>query len=150
MAECIRDLLQRWFYDRRKNAHEMSTYLTTFADEHIKDLIDTSNKSEIHPIHHKTFKVDDKWIPRIIDLENSSCSCRQWDLDELPCSHAMAVARYASRSFKYVHLSVMGYFTNLNLCLLVCYGLGSKVCQSTQWLLTVTQQDILNMLMKWL
>ena len=150
MAECIRDLLQRWFYDRRKNAHEMSTYLTTFADEHIKDLLDTANKSEIHPIHHKTFKVDDKWIPRIIDLENSSCSCRQWDLDELPCCHAMAVARYASRSFKYVHLSVMGYFTNLNLCLLVCYGLGSKVCQSTQWLLTVTQQDILNMLMKWL
>ena len=148
MAECIRDLLQRWFYDRRTNAREMSTYLTTFADEHIKDLTDTANKSEIHPINFNTFKVHDKWIPRIIDLDKSSCSCRQWDLDELPCSHAMAVARYASRSFKYVHLSVVVYFSNFNLCLLVFYGLGSKVYQSTQWLLTVTQQDILNMLME--
>ncbi|KAK3193424.1 hypothetical protein Dsin_024734 [Dipteronia sinensis] len=37
MAEFIRDLLQRWFYNRRTNASEMFTYLTTFVDEHIKD-----------------------------------------------------------------------------------------------------------------
>ena len=91
----------------------MSTYLTAFADEHIKQRTETADRSAIHPIHYMKFKVDDKWIPRIIDLENSSCSCRQWDLDELPCSHAMAVARYACRSFNSVHLSVLVYFTNL-------------------------------------
>ena len=139
MAKCNRDLLQRWFYDRRTNAGEMSTYLTTLADEHIKDLTDTANKSEIHPIHFNKFKVDDKWIPRTVDLDNVFCSCRQWDLDELPCSHAMAVARYASRCFNSVHFFVVVYFTNFNLCLLLCYGLGSKVGQSTQWLLSYTQ-----------
>ncbi|KAK3224395.1 hypothetical protein Dsin_011420 [Dipteronia sinensis] len=99
MAEFIRDMLQMWFYNRRTNAREMSTYLTTFADEHIKDRTETAHRCEIHPIHFNTFKVDDKWKETTVDLDERSCSCRQWDLDELPCSHAMAVARYASRSF---------------------------------------------------
>ncbi|KAK3198256.1 hypothetical protein Dsin_021671 [Dipteronia sinensis] len=94
MAEFIRDLLQRWFYNRRTNAREMSTYLTTFADEHIKDRTETAHRCEIHPIHFNTFKVDDKWKETTVDLVERSCSCRQWDLDELPCSHAMVVARF--------------------------------------------------------
>ncbi|KAK3204670.1 hypothetical protein Dsin_018716 [Dipteronia sinensis] len=94
MAEFIRDLLQRWFYNRRTNAREMSTYLTTFADEHIKDRIETAHRCEIPPIHLNTFKVDDKWKETTVDLDERSCSCRQWDLDELSCSHAMAVARF--------------------------------------------------------
>ncbi|KAK2634598.1 hypothetical protein Ddye_029390, partial [Dipteronia dyeriana] len=59
MAECIRDLLQRWFYDRWTNAREMSIYLTTFADEHIKEKTDTTQWCEIYPIHFNKFKVDD-------------------------------------------------------------------------------------------
>ncbi|KAK3230306.1 hypothetical protein Dsin_002187 [Dipteronia sinensis] len=94
MAEFIRDLLQRWFYNRRTNARQMSTYLTTFADEHIKDRIETAHRCKIHPIHFNTFKVDDKWKETTVDLDECSCSCRQWDLDELSCSHAMAVARF--------------------------------------------------------
>ncbi|KAK3230107.1 hypothetical protein Dsin_001988 [Dipteronia sinensis] len=94
MAEFIRDLLQRWFYNSWINAREMSTYLTTFADEHIKDRTETAYRCEIHPIHFNTFKVDDKWKETTVDLEERSCSCRQWDLYELPYSHAMAVARF--------------------------------------------------------
>ncbi|KAK2656142.1 hypothetical protein Ddye_009194 [Dipteronia dyeriana] len=93
MAECIRDLLQRWFYDCRINVHEISTYLTTFADKHIKDRIDTAQRFEIHPIHFNKFKVDDKWKETTVDLDERSYSCRECDLDDLPCSHAMAVAR---------------------------------------------------------
>ncbi|KAK3230158.1 hypothetical protein Dsin_002039 [Dipteronia sinensis] len=94
MAEFIRDLLQRWFYNRRKNASEMSTYLTTFAYEHIKDRTETAHRCEIHLIHFNTFKADDKWKETTVDLDERSCSCRQWDLDELSCSHAVAVARF--------------------------------------------------------
>ncbi|KAK2637342.1 hypothetical protein Ddye_032134 [Dipteronia dyeriana] len=106
------------FYDRRTNAHEMSTYLTTFADEHIKDKTDTTQRCEIHPIHFNKFKVDDKWKEITVDFNEHSCSCHEWDLDDLSCSHAIAVARYASQSFNYVHLSVVVDFTNLNFCLL--------------------------------
>ncbi|KAK2646183.1 hypothetical protein Ddye_021378 [Dipteronia dyeriana] len=94
MVEFIRDLLQRWFYNRWTNAREMYTYLAIFLDEHIKDRKETTHRCEIHPIHFNTFKVDDKWKEKTIDLDERSCSCRQWDLDELSCSHAMVIARF--------------------------------------------------------
>ncbi|KAK3221336.1 hypothetical protein Dsin_008361 [Dipteronia sinensis] len=71
-----------------------------FADEHIKDRIETVHRREIHPIHFNTFKVDDKWKETTVDLDERSCSCRQWDLDELLCSHAMAVGRFKGVSIK--------------------------------------------------
>ncbi|KAK2662067.1 hypothetical protein Ddye_000641 [Dipteronia dyeriana] len=77
MAECIRDLLQKWFYDLRTNASEMSTYLITFAYEHIKDRTDIAQRCEIHLIHFNKFKVDDKWKKTTVDLDESSCSCRE-------------------------------------------------------------------------
>ena len=95
IAEFIRDLLQRWFHDRRSNAREMPTFLTHYADLHIKQRVLPSERCEVHPIDFHRFKVEDKWEGAIVDLEKRSCSCREWDLDELPCIHAMAVARYA-------------------------------------------------------
>ncbi|KAK2655419.1 hypothetical protein Ddye_008471 [Dipteronia dyeriana] len=94
MAECIRDLLQRWFYDRQTNEREMSTYLTAFTEGHIKDRTDTAQRCEIHLFHFNKFKVDDKWKATTINLDDRSCSCRKWDLDDLSCSHAMEVARF--------------------------------------------------------
>ncbi|KAK3226064.1 hypothetical protein Dsin_005926 [Dipteronia sinensis] len=93
IVEFIPDLLQRWFHDRRINAREMPTFLTHDANAHIKQRILPSQRCEIHPIDFHRFKVDDKWNEAIVDLEQRSCSCREWDLDELPCIHAMAVAR---------------------------------------------------------
>ncbi|KAK2633771.1 hypothetical protein Ddye_028563 [Dipteronia dyeriana] len=47
-------------------------------DAHIKEMTDTAQQCEIHLIHFNKFKVDDKWK----------------ELDDLPCSHAIAVARF--------------------------------------------------------
>ncbi|KAK3229730.1 hypothetical protein Dsin_001611 [Dipteronia sinensis] len=93
IAEFIRDLLQRWFHDRRRNARETPTFLTHDADQHIKQRILQSQRCEIHPIDFNRFKVDEKWNEAIVDLEQHSCSCCEWDLDDLSCIHAMAVAR---------------------------------------------------------
>ncbi|KAK2652565.1 hypothetical protein Ddye_012421 [Dipteronia dyeriana] len=65
-----------------------------YADEHIKQRVLPSQRSEIHPIDFHRFKVDNKWNEAIIDLEQCSCSYHEWDLYELPCIHAMAVARF--------------------------------------------------------
>ena len=115
IAEFIRDLLQRWFHDRRRNAREMPTFLSHYADQHIKQRVLTSQRCEVHPIDFQRFKVDDKWNKgTIVDLEQHSCSC-QWDLDELPCIHVMAVARYAYKievSFNVRNLSFIRLFVS--------------------------------------
>jgi hypothetical protein len=119
IAEFIRDLLQRWFHDRRRNAREMPTFLSHYADQHIKQRVLTSQRCEVHPIDFHRFKVDDKWNKgTIVDLEQHSCSCREWDLDELPCIHVMAVARYAYKievSFNVRNLSFIRLSNNIRL-----------------------------------
>ncbi|KAK3218450.1 hypothetical protein Dsin_012420 [Dipteronia sinensis] len=87
-------LLQHWFHDRRSNAREMPKFLTHNADQHIKDRVLPSQRCEIHPFDCNRFKVYSKWNEEIVDLEQRSCSCREWDLDELPCIHAMVVATF--------------------------------------------------------
>ncbi|KAK2645358.1 hypothetical protein Ddye_020553 [Dipteronia dyeriana] len=47
---------------------------------------------QIHPTDFNRFKVEDQWNEAIVDMEHSSCSCREWDLDDLSCIHAIAAA----------------------------------------------------------
>ncbi|KAK3207054.1 hypothetical protein Dsin_021100 [Dipteronia sinensis] len=95
IAEFIRHLLQRWFHDRRSNARETPTFLTNDADQHIKERVLASQRCEIHPpIDFDRFKVEDQWKEAIVYLEQRSWLCREWDLDELPCIHAMAVQTF--------------------------------------------------------
>ena len=109
IAEFIRDLLQRWFHDRRSNARETPTFLTNDADQHIKDRVLASQRCQVHPIDFSRFKVQDQWKGAIVDLEQRSCSCREWDLDELPCTHAMAVATYAYIMFIYILITTITF-----------------------------------------
>ncbi|KAK3222302.1 hypothetical protein Dsin_009327 [Dipteronia sinensis] len=71
--------------------------ITSIA-EFIRDLLQqrvlASQRCEIHLIDFDRFKVEDQWKEAIVDLEQRSCSCREWDLDELPCIHAMAVQTF--------------------------------------------------------
>ena len=108
--------LQRWFHDRRINARETPTFLTTDADQHIKDRVLASQRCVVHPIDFNRFKVQDQWKGAIVDLEQRSCSCREWDLDELPCTHAMAVATYVYIMFIYI------FNNNHNPRISICYS----------------------------
>ncbi|KAK2653086.1 hypothetical protein Ddye_012942 [Dipteronia dyeriana] len=92
IAKFIRDLSQCCFHDRRCNARKTPTFLTEDADQHIKDRVLSSQRCQIHPVDFNRFKVDDQWKEAIIDMEHCSCSCCEWDLNELPYSHSMAVA----------------------------------------------------------
>ncbi|KAK3225663.1 hypothetical protein Dsin_005525 [Dipteronia sinensis] len=79
---------------RKSNARETPTFLTNVADQHIKERVLALQRCEIHPIDFDRFKVEDQWKEAIIDLEQRSCSCREWDLDELLCIHAMTVQTF--------------------------------------------------------
>ncbi|KAK2653015.1 hypothetical protein Ddye_012871 [Dipteronia dyeriana] len=56
IAEFIRDLLQRWFHDRRRNALETPAFLTHDVDQPIKQRILPSQRCEIYPIDFNRFK----------------------------------------------------------------------------------------------
>jgi hypothetical protein len=144
IAEFIRDLLQRWFHDRRSNARETPTFLTNDADQHIKDRVLASQRCQVHPIDFSRFKVQDQWKGAIVDLEQRSCSCREWDLDELPCTHAMAVATYAYIMFIYILITTItfnDYWCLSFIYLFVSFVSGLRVCPSTHYVPTFLQLD---------
>ena len=94
MIDRIRDMMQRWFHDRRTVAASYDTQLT----ERVEALIGVSDESAQHmkvsPIAVYQFEVHDGKQNGIVDLENRTCSCREFDLDQIPCAHALAAIKY--------------------------------------------------------
>ena len=109
IAKFIRDLLQCWFHDRRSNVRETPVFLTNDVDQHIKDRVLASQRCQVHLIDFSRFKLQDQWKGAIVDLEQCSCSCREWDIDKLPCRHAMVVATYAYIMFIYILITTITF-----------------------------------------
>ncbi|KAK2658600.1 hypothetical protein Ddye_005133 [Dipteronia dyeriana] len=95
LVEFLRDLMQKWFHDRRKAANKGSSILIDFALEHIKSNQEKSQSCVVQPIDYTKYVVKDNegkaWS---IDLELWTCTCHKFDLDMLPCAHAIAVCRH--------------------------------------------------------
>ncbi|XP_024016554.1 protein FAR1-RELATED SEQUENCE 6-like [Eutrema salsugineum] len=68
LVDDIRSLLTRWFAKRRVNANNMATTLTTGVEKLLETYITSVNLTE------------------------KTCTCRRFDLDKIPCVHAIAAA----------------------------------------------------------
>ena len=58
---------------------------------------------QVSTVGLQIYQVVDGELEFVVDLSRQSCSCRKWDLDDMPCSHACAVIRKANLShYNYV------------------------------------------------
>ncbi|KAK1566467.1 hypothetical protein Q3G72_000305 [Acer saccharum] len=89
--ECDIDLQQMAACNQRSD-------LTLAADNHILKRVEPSYKCIIRPISYHGYNVTENQINSIVDIQAKTCAYREWDLDKLPCRHALACARYASIS----------------------------------------------------
>ncbi|KAL5549331.1 hypothetical protein UlMin_004562 [Ulmus minor] len=83
LAEEIRSLVQRWHYERH---------------------------TELDPANDTMYTILDGDKNRVVDLQARTCSCRRFQLEQLPCAHAMIVIRHSKRDvydfcFKYYNSS---------------------------------------------
>ncbi|TXG48510.1 hypothetical protein EZV62_024385 [Acer yangbiense] len=63
----------------------------------VKD--DEARYMRVYPITFYTFVVKDGDLDGHVDLTTKSCSCREFDVDQLPCAHALACIRLRGFSF---------------------------------------------------
>ncbi|KAK3194153.1 hypothetical protein Dsin_025463 [Dipteronia sinensis] len=92
LAEFIRNMLQKWFYNRHQAAVNMRSQLIDAAHAEILERIAECN----------IFLVKlrgDQWT---VNLLEKICTCKVFDLDHLPCAHALAAAR--ERNLDYTSL----------------------------------------------
>ncbi|KAK1556754.1 hypothetical protein Q3G72_011463 [Acer saccharum] len=83
----------RWFNDRREKAGKNPTYLGKAAVGHCKERNEWSLTYHVYPIELTRYLDKDGKYDGLVDIEQRTCTCRNWDLDQLPCDHAIAVAR---------------------------------------------------------
>ena len=94
LGEFIRNMLQKWFYNRHQNALNMRSQLTDAAHEEIAERIAECNHMTATHVDWNIFLVKlrgDQWT---VNLLEKTCTCKVFDLDQLPCAHALAAARY--------------------------------------------------------
>ncbi|KAK2654642.1 hypothetical protein Ddye_014498 [Dipteronia dyeriana] len=95
----LKDILQRWFNGRREQARKNSTYLGKAAVGHCKERNEWSLTYNVYPIELTVYLVKDGKHDGLVDIEHCTYTCHNWGLDQLPCDHAIAVARFTKTNF---------------------------------------------------
>ncbi|KAK2661745.1 hypothetical protein Ddye_000319 [Dipteronia dyeriana] len=93
VIDCIRGVLQRWFYVCRTFAGKLKSTLTTKVDVSICVKDEKASYLTVYPITYYSFLVKDGDLDGTVDLTSKTCTCREFDMDGLPCEHALACIR---------------------------------------------------------
>ena len=72
----------------------MSTELTMWADGEFYSRYHMSATYLMEPINSKECNVKYVGISAQVNLDTHSCTCRQFDLNHIPCAHAIATCRF--------------------------------------------------------
>ncbi|KAK2647753.1 hypothetical protein Ddye_015242 [Dipteronia dyeriana] len=90
LVEHICGLLQKWFWERREATAKMSTPLTKWAEKRLRRRINKSRCYRMHPINLYKHHEVDGYLNGLVNLSDKTCTCRKFQLDQLPCRHAHA------------------------------------------------------------
>ncbi|KAL6329251.1 hypothetical protein AAG906_014863 [Vitis piasezkii] len=94
LVEELRNLLQKWFVTRQQQEMSMSIELTMLVDGELRSRYNMSTTYLVEPINSKECNVKYAGISAQVNLDTRSCTCRQFDLDHIPCAHVIATCRF--------------------------------------------------------
>ncbi|XP_016503729.1 uncharacterized protein LOC107821789 [Nicotiana tabacum] len=100
LLEYIRTLLKRWTKEKLLKAKGTFTYLGFKFNKELDDNRTLSHKLGVRASTDYIHTVLDGVSRYIVCLENKRCSCGQFQLDGLPCTHALAALRHMDESFE--------------------------------------------------
>ncbi|XP_019258469.1 PREDICTED: uncharacterized protein LOC109236715 [Nicotiana attenuata] len=93
LLEYMTNLLQQWNNKNRKSAMETSTELGEKYDRLLRENLIASEQMTVRPAMEKLYTVFEGVRRNIVCLEEGTCSCGKFQMDELPCPHAWAVLK---------------------------------------------------------
>ncbi|XP_070013690.1 uncharacterized protein [Nicotiana sylvestris] len=92
LIEYMRTLLERWTKEKLSKAKGTFHTLVTNTTKNWKTTVRAST-DHIHTVLDGVKRY-------IVCLENKKCSCGQFQLDELPCAHALAALRHRNEIYE--------------------------------------------------
>nr|XP_016439690.1 PREDICTED: uncharacterized protein LOC107765541 [Nicotiana tabacum] len=100
LLEYMRTLLERWTNEKLLNGKGTFTYLGKKYNKELEDNRTLSQKMRVRASTDYIDTVIDGVKRFIVCLQNKRCRCGQFQLDELPCPHALAALRHRNESYK--------------------------------------------------
>ncbi|XP_062088805.1 uncharacterized protein LOC133795368 [Humulus lupulus] len=91
LVEALRSLVQEWYLKNKNIAAFTFTRLPTTPDLMIRKRRDDCAQYKVESSNQFVFTVYDEETPYIVNMEKKTCTCKRFEYDERPCSHAMAV-----------------------------------------------------------
>ncbi|KAL5557126.1 hypothetical protein UlMin_039362 [Ulmus minor] len=88
LAEEMRSLVQRWHYERQTKAEKFKTKLTPLMEALLIEQYQLSLRMRM------IYAVFDRDKNGVVDLQAWTYSCRRFQLEQLPCVHAMIAIRH--------------------------------------------------------
>ncbi|XP_050234423.1 uncharacterized protein LOC126682721 [Mercurialis annua] len=93
LLEYLRKMVQEWSYANRHLARSTFTNLSKRAEDILNDNYIQSLKLVVSNSNDNVKTVYDHKTKFIVDLKERTCTCRRFDIDEIPCPHAMAILK---------------------------------------------------------
>ncbi|XP_075091636.1 uncharacterized protein LOC142171830 [Nicotiana tabacum] len=100
LLEYMRTLLERWTNEKLLKANGTFTYLGKKYNKELEDNMALLQKLRVRDSIDHIHTVIDSVKRYIVCLQNKRCSCGQFQLDELPCAHALAALRHRNESYE--------------------------------------------------
>ncbi|XP_071740184.1 uncharacterized protein [Rutidosis leptorrhynchoides] len=94
LLEFFRASVQQWFWEHRNTADGLTTPVTPYAERKLGKRNHKSLTWTVKPISQVKFEVMDMKKGGKVNLQDKTCTCKQWQFSGLPCGHVMEVARY--------------------------------------------------------
>ncbi|XP_020424539.1 uncharacterized protein LOC109950380 [Prunus persica] len=85
-----------------------TTLCPNFGEKKLRNRLEDAARMNVVKVNNAQYNVLDGDMDGLVDLTNNSCSCRKFQLEQLPCKHVVAVCRFLKVS---VYAKASRYYT---------------------------------------
>ncbi|XP_073120926.1 uncharacterized protein [Henckelia pumila] len=98
LLEALQRITSTWRSKYRQEAVASTTHLTPAIESIVRENFIVSRKYEVIEATEGKYCVYGSTSNELFDLQSKSCTCRKFDIDRIPCSHAIVAAYKANIS----------------------------------------------------
>ncbi|XP_050207784.1 uncharacterized protein LOC126657177 [Mercurialis annua] len=93
----LHDLQQEYSYKHRNIAHNTITRMMKKHEDVLAQSYVNSLKLQVKPSSNEVFTVMHNGEKYTVDLKKRTCTCKRFDIDEIPCQHAVVILNEMNR-----------------------------------------------------
>ncbi|XP_047268062.1 uncharacterized protein LOC107859281 [Capsicum annuum] len=90
LIDYIHNKLKSLFYERKMKSQGNFHDITRWAKVEVTDKIQVALKLKVDLIDSTKFVIREEKVEYIVDLKSRTCQCLVFQIDEIPCTHAIA------------------------------------------------------------